>query len=90
MKAVVTSFSMSLLEAQAINTATRNLKNRSRWIVAACLDKINKQEKTAEALDDAEVSELLSTLLYKGAITQKMRWMIQNDWDSRKLPESGD
>ena len=82
MKAVITSFSMSLLEAQAINTATRGLKNRSAWIVRACLDKISKEEDTQDALDKATVEDLLSALMFKEAITHKMRWMIQNDWET--------
>lgn len=80
MKSIVTSFSMSLLEAQAINKATRGLKNRSAWIVKACLDKISKEEDTQDALDKASVEDLLSALHHKQAITHKMRWMIQNDW----------
>jgi metal-responsive CopG/Arc/MetJ family transcriptional regulator len=87
MKAVVTSFSMSLLEAQALNAATRGLKNRSAWIVKACLDKISKEEDTQDALDRASVAELLSALHHKQAITHSMRWMIQNDWESKASRE---
>jgi len=82
MKSIVSSFSMSLLEAQEINRATRGLKNRSAWIVRACLDKISKENDTQDALDKASVEELLSALHHKQAITHKMRWMIQNDWDA--------
>jgi len=84
MKTVVTSFSMTLLQAQAINVATRGVKNRSLWIVKACLDRIGNDEKTQDHLDRATVEELLSALHFMGAIDQKMRWMIQKDWDSRQ------
>jgi len=87
MKRVITSFSCSLLQAQAINNATKHVKNRSAWIVEAIMDKIKRIDKTNEALDNATVAELLSALHYQGAITQETRWMIQERWD--KTPDSG-
>tara|TARA_R100000734_G_scaffold12018_1_gene8924 strand:- start:787 stop:1059 length:273 start_codon:yes stop_codon:yes gene_type:complete len=85
MKRVVTSFSCSLLEAQAIGEATRHVKNRSAWIVAACLEKSKRVDKSEEAIDAASVYDLLSTLQHKGAIDHELRWIIQDRYDKRKI-----
>jgi metal-responsive CopG/Arc/MetJ family transcriptional regulator len=43
MKAVVTSFSMSLSQAQRIGEHLRGVKNRSAWIVDAIQKKIKEE-----------------------------------------------
>tara|TARA_Y100001972_G_scaffold79605_1_gene96677 strand:+ start:236 stop:463 length:228 start_codon:yes stop_codon:yes gene_type:complete len=73
-----------VLEAQAINKATRNIKNRSAWIVDACIEKSKRIDKSQDALDAASVYDLLSTLQFKGAIDHEMRWMLQDRWEQRQ------
>jgi len=48
MKAVVTSFSMNLIQAQKIGDHLRGVKNRSAWIVDAILKKIKGEESFNE------------------------------------------
>lgn len=87
MTRVVSSFSCSVLEAQAINKATRNVKNRSAWIVAACLEKAKRVDKSEDAVDAASVYDLLSTLQHKGAIDHELRWIIQARYDRRNVDD---
>lgn len=53
MKSVVTSFSMTLSQAQALAEATTRIKNRSAWINAAIESKI----RGADSFTIADVSD---------------------------------
>lgn len=56
MRSVVTSFSMKIHEMVAIDEATRNVANRSAWIVDACLRKARGQ-------DDFDISSVATRQL---------------------------
>lgn len=74
MKSVVTSFSMKIHEAAAINDATRGVSNRSAWIVDACLRKARGQE----AFDVAEIPsrQLMAVLANREEVPQHIRDLL--------------
>ena len=74
MKSIVTSFSMKLHEAAEINEATRNISNRSAWIVDACLRKARGQD----AFDVAELPsrQLMAVLTSREEVPQHVRDLL--------------
>ena len=60
MKSIVTSFSMSMLQAQALEEATRRVKNRSAWINDAISRKIDGEE-------DFDIANIPTTQLLMAA-----------------------
>lgn len=61
MKAVVTSFSMSLSQAGRIGEHLRGVKNRSAWIVDAIMKKMNGDDDFSVA--DIPTRQLMGALL---------------------------
>jgi hypothetical protein len=74
MKSIVTSFSMKLHEAAEINEATRNITNRSAWIVDACLRKARGQD----AFDVAELPsrQLMAVVTTREDVPQHVRDLL--------------
>lgn len=75
MKSVVTSFSMNIRDAVTIDEATRNVANRSAWIVDACLRKARAQDE----FDIATVPtrQLMAALHARpGDISEHLREML--------------
>jgi hypothetical protein len=74
MKAVVTSFSMSVSQAQRIGESLKGVKNRSAYIVDAILKKINKDEEFE--VHDVEYRTLLIALKNKEEIPDHLKVLI--------------
>lgn len=74
MKSVVTSFSMKIHEAAALDEATRSVANRSSWIVDACLRKARGQN----AFDVAEVPsrQLMAVLTARDDVSQHIKDLL--------------
>lgn len=74
MASVVTSFSMKLHELGVIEDATRNVANRSAWIVDACLRKARDQD----AFDVAELPsrQLMAVLVNRDDVPQHITSML--------------
>jgi hypothetical protein len=80
MKSVVTSFSMKIHEAAAINDATRGVTNRSAWIVDACLRKARGQE----SFDVAEIPsrQLMAVLTTRDDVPQHIKDLLMQQLTS--------
>lgn len=88
MRRVVTSFSCSLLEAQAIAEATRHVKNRSAWIVDAIRKKMNAGELILQARDASTVY-LLNLLAGRGDLSIEQRNILTMWRDNYGNSEQG-
>lgn len=72
---VVSSFSCSVLEAQAIDNATRRVKNRSAWIVDACLRKANPDN--VMTITELSTIRILSELRARTDLNDEQRGIIK-------------
>ena len=77
MKSVVTSFSMSVSQANRIAESLKGVKNRSAYIVDAILKKINKDE--AFEVHDVEYRSLLIALKNKDETPDHLKVLIQEE-----------
>ena len=92
MRRVVTSFSCSVLEAQAISEATRHVKNRSAWIVDAIRKKMNAGELILQARDASTVY-LLNLLAGRSDLNDEQRnilmmWRDNYRYSGKALADS--
>lgn len=80
MKSVVASFSMKMHEAGVIEEATRNIRNRSAWIVDACLRKARGQD----AFDVAEIPsrQLMAVLTTRDDVPQHIKDLLMQQLTS--------
>lgn len=77
MKAVVTSFSMSIRQASQIGEHLRGVKNRSAWIVDAIMKKINDEDKFSVA--DIPTRQLMGALLSREDSPDHLKVLLLNE-----------
>jgi len=75
MKAVVTSFSMSLSQAQRIGGHLKGVKNRSAWIVDAIMKKIKGYE--GFTIEDADYEMLLIEIKHREETPEHLKVLLQ-------------
>lgn len=74
MKSIITSFSMDLHEAQVIHAATRGVKNRSAWIVDACLKKARGEDEFSVA--DIPTKQLMASLMNREETPKHLKTLL--------------
>lgn len=75
MKAVVTSFSMTVSQAQKIGEHLRGVKNRSSWIVDAIMKKIRSEDEFH--IDDVHYRSLLINLKNRDETPEHLKVLLQ-------------
>ena len=80
MKSVVTSFSMTIHQAATIDDATRGLKNRSAWIVDACLRKAAAQE--AFSVAEVPSRQLMAILVNRDDVPKHIQDLLMQELTS--------